>query len=133
MTIEEHHKTLIRRWLNNASHGFSEGFEEYISSDFVGHSNDQTIDLDTLKRLELTFSQAFPDAQYFIEDLIAEGDKVVLRVTTRGTHRQEFYGLAPTHRTVEFTGIVIYRIQDGKIAECWDEIDFSRLWKQITD
>jgi predicted ester cyclase len=89
--------------------------------------------LNNLKQLELKFVEAFPDTKYSIEDLISEEDKVVLRVTTRGTHRQRFYGVDPTNRKVEFTGIVIYRIKDGKITECWDEIDFASLWKQITE
>lgn len=100
--------------------------------DFLGHNRDRVIDFKELQRLELSFAEAFPDSFYSIEDLIAENDRVVLRVTTRGTHRKEFHGIAPTNRKVEFTGIIIYRIQDGKILECWDEIDFARLWKQIT-
>lgn len=55
---------------------------------------------------------------------------MVSRVTTRGTDRGEFQGVAPTDRRVEFTAIVIYRIQDGKIAESWGEIDLLRLMRQ---
>lgn len=126
-------KNLIRDWIANGNNGFSGRFEDYISVDFVGHSRDGVVDFHELQRLELAFVEAFPDSHYSVEDLIAENDRVVLRVTTRGTHRKEFYGIAPTNRKVEFTGIVIYRIQDGKIVECWDEIDFARLCKQITE
>ena len=55
--------------------------------------------------------------QHSIDDMIAENDRVVLRVTSRGTHRGDFQGVAPTDRRVEFTGIVIYRIAGHKIAE----------------
>lgn len=133
MTDQEINRNLIIDWISNGNNGFSNGFEDYISLDFVGHSRDGVIDFHELQRLELAFVEAFPDSHYSVEDLIAENDRVVLRVTTRGTHRKEFHGIAPTNRKVEFTGIVIYRIQDGKIAECWDEIDFDRLWKQITE
>lgn len=132
MTFQENNKNFIINWITNGNNGFSEGFENYISLDFVGHTRDGIINFQRLQQLELAFVEAFPDSHYSVEDLIAENDKVVLRVTTTGTHKKEFHGIAPTNRKVEFTGIVIYRIQDGKITECWDEIDFARLWKQIT-
>lgn len=133
MTEQEINRNLIRDWIANGNNGFSRNFEDYISLDFVGHGRGGVIDFQELQRLELAFVEAFPDAHYSVEDLIAENDRVVLRVTTRGTHTEEFHGIAPTNRKVEFTGIAIYRIQDGKIAECWDEINFSHLWKQITE
>jgi predicted ester cyclase len=133
MTEQEINRNLIRDWIANGNNGFSRSFEDYISLDFVGHSRGGMIDFHELQRLELAFVEAFPDSYYSVEDLIAENDRVVLRVTTRGTHRKKFHGIAPTNRKVEFTGIVIYRIQNGKITECWDEIDFTRLWKQITE
>jgi len=65
-------------------------------------------------------------------DLIAEGDKVVLRVTTKATHIGEFMSIVPTVKHVQFTGNVIYRIRDGRIAESWGEMDFAGLWRQLT-
>ena len=76
-------------------------------------------------------SQAFPDAYHAGDDLIAEGDKVVLRTTARATHRGRYEGIDPTGRSVEFTGLVVYRIQKSKIAESWGEIDFLRLIREL--
>ena len=84
-----------------------------------------------LERLERDFVSAFPDAAYVVEELLADGDRVVLRATTRGTQRGEFEGIAPTNRRVEFTAIVIYRIHDGLIAESWGEVDLLRLMRQL--
>ena len=66
-----------------------------------------------LERLERQFCEAFPDARHAIDDLIAEGDRVVLRTTAQATHRGRFEGIEPTGRSVEFTGLVVYRIQSG--------------------
>jgi len=71
------------------------------------------------------------DSHHTVDDLIAEGNQVVLRTTARATHRGHFEGIAPTGRSVEFTGLVVYRIQDGRIAESWGEIDFLRLIREL--
>jgi predicted ester cyclase len=96
-----------------------------------GHLGATTTDRDELERLERQFCLAFPDGHHTIDDLIAEADKVVLRTRTTATHKGEFEGVAPTGRTVEFTGLVVYRIVDDKIAESWGEIDFLRLIREL--
>jgi predicted ester cyclase len=73
----------------------------------------------------------FPDAHHTLDDLIAEGDRVVLRTTARATHRGDFEGIARTDRLVEFTGLVVYRIRAGVIVESWGEIDFLRLIREL--
>ena len=79
----------------------------------------------TLQNLEaykhfvsLLFS-AFPDGQYRIEDLIAEGDSVVVRHTFSGTHQGDFMDIPPTGKQVTTTAIVISRIVNGKALETW--------------
>ena len=62
---------------------------------------------------------AFPDWHTTIEDLIAEGDKVVVRMTQRGTHQGTFFGLAATGKQVSVTGIAIFRLRHGQIVEEW--------------
>jgi len=73
----------------------------------------------------------FPDWGVTVEDLIAEGDKVVVRATGRGTHRGEFMGIPPTGRHVAVTWIAIYRVKDGKLAEHWQNLDELGLLKQL--
>ena len=77
------------------------------------------------------FRQGFPDVVSTIEDLIAEGDKVVARWTSRATHKGEYMGVPPTGKEVEFTGISVYRIEGGKIAESWNAEDELGLMRQI--
>ncbi len=62
---------------------------------------------------------AFPDWQTTIEDLIAEGDKVVVRMTQRGIHQGPFFGLAATGKQVTVAGIAIFRLRNGQIVEEW--------------
>ncbi len=74
---------------------------------------------------------AFPDSHHTIEDLIAEGDKVVTRFTWRGTHRGEFMGVAPTGKPVTITAIDMVRIAEGRIVEHWAQADFLGLLQQL--
>jgi predicted ester cyclase len=77
------------------------------------------------------FREGFPDVVSTIEDLIAEGDKVVARWRARATHLGEYMSILPTGKEVEFTGISVYRIEAGKIAESWNEEDELGLMRQI--
>jgi predicted ester cyclase len=77
------------------------------------------------------FRRGFPDVISTIEDLIAEGDKVVARWRSRATHQGEYMGIPPTGKEVEFTGISVYRIEAGKIAESWNSEDQFGLLRQI--
>jgi predicted ester cyclase len=78
------------------------------------------------------FRQGFPDVISTLEDLIAEGDRVVARWRSRATHQGEYMGIPPTGKEVEFTGISVYRIETGKIAESWTVEDELGLMRQIS-
>lgn len=122
----------IRQWLRNAEEGFVRPFEEFFAANFIGHTKQGPIDLKRLKELELEFARAFPGARYQIDELSALADKVLLHVRTRAVHRDTFHGIAATGRKVEFGGLVVYRMADGKICECWDNLEFDLLMRQIT-
>ena len=77
------------------------------------------------------FEAGFPQYELIAEDVIAEGDNVVVRGTFRGTHRGEFAGIAATNQEVEVPLIIIYRIEDGKIAEHWLQADVMGLMQQL--
>ncbi len=74
---------------------------------------------------------AFPDCHITIEDMIAEGDRVVDRFTFRGTHKGDFMGIAPTGKQVTFTGIVICRFAGGKEVEVWEVTDELGMMQQL--
>jgi predicted ester cyclase len=77
------------------------------------------------------FRRGFPDVISTIEDLIAEGDKVVARWRSRATHQGDYMGIAPTGNRVGFTGISFYRIEGGKIVQSWNSEDRLGLMRQI--
>ncbi len=74
---------------------------------------------------------AFPDDHHTIEDLIAEGDKVVVRLTHTGTHQGAFLGLAPTGKHITNTSIHIFRFADGQLVEAWANRDDLGLLQQL--
>jgi steroid delta-isomerase-like uncharacterized protein len=127
----DRNKALIRRWIAFANAGFAGSFDQFVAPDYIGHMGAARLDRADLERLERQFGTAFPDAHHTIDDLIAEGDRVVLRTTARATHQGEFEGIPPTGRAVEFTGLVVYRIDRDRIAESWGEIDFLRLIRDL--
>jgi steroid delta-isomerase-like uncharacterized protein len=127
----DRNKELIRQWIAFANAGFAGSFDPFIAADYIGHMGAGTMDRVQLERLERQFCAAFPDAHHTVDDLIAEGDRVVLRTTARATHQGEFEGIPSTGRSVEFTGLVVYRIAGDKIAESWGEIDFLRLIREL--
>ena len=125
-------KDLIRRWLKMGEGGFTGDFSEYFTQDYQGHlSGEAPQSLEDLMTLERGFAAAFSNITYNVEDLLAVDSKVILRVRTRATHTGEFHGLQPTHRQITLTGIVIYRIVEGRIAESWGELDLMGLFRQL--
>lgn len=75
--------------------------------------------------------RAFPDLQVTIEDLIAEGDKVVSRNFVTGTHRGDYMGLPATGKIVAYDEIFIFRFADGRIAETWGVVDVLSQMRQL--
>ena len=74
---------------------------------------------------------AFPDLHIAVEDLIAEGDKVVARHTVTGTHQGEYMGLPPTSKSITYNEIFIARFADGRIAETWGVVDVLSQLRQL--
>jgi steroid delta-isomerase-like uncharacterized protein len=83
------------------------------------------------KKWKAAVMKAFPDYHTEIEDEFADGDRVVIRWSSRGTHRGEFQGIAPTGKQITVTGITISRFADGKIAESWVGFDTQDLLRQL--
>jgi steroid delta-isomerase-like uncharacterized protein len=84
-----------------------------------------------LKQVWTVLLRAFPDLHVAVEDVIAEGDKVVCRNTVTGTHRGEFRGLPPTGNSVRYSEIFIFRFVDGRIAEIWGVVDVLSQLRQL--
>lgn len=84
-----------------------------------------------LKEVFGRLHRAFPDLHITVEDLIAEGDKVVARDTVTGTHQGEYMGLPPTGKFITYNEIVICRFADGRIAETWGVVDVVSQLRQL--
>ena len=129
--MSEENKALARRsW---ESVGAPDTLDEVYTSDVVWHMPDQEVrGIEEAKQFVDMFKSAFPDMQATVEDVVAEGDEVVTRVTLRGTHQGEVEEFGPpTGRQVETQGITIHRIDGGKIVEEWNSYDNLSLMQQL--
>ena len=106
--------------------------EEVVAEDAVFHiPGGELIGPEGVSGLVTLLRTAFPDAEFPIEDLVAEGDNVVVRWTMRGTSDGEFQGIPPTGEAVEMMGIGYLTLADGLIVENWIEYDLYGLFQQL--
>jgi len=117
--MSEENKAVVRRGWELANQRNLDALDDVYASDAVIHEPDQELQgLEELKQYAGTYINAFPDLQFTVEDVIAEGDKVVSRWTARGTHQGEIEDFGPpTGRQFEVEGITIDRFEGGKIVE----------------
>jgi predicted ester cyclase len=129
----EDNKTLVHRFFEEfANQGNLAVADDLFVPEYVHHFPDEDIHgPDGMKQLDKGLRTAFPDWHISTDDVIAEGDKVVVRYTMHGTHQGEGFDIAPTGKRVVYTGIDIIHIADGKIVEQWTEIDALGLLQQL--
>ncbi|MFQ5901607.1 MAG: ester cyclase [Thermodesulfobacteriota bacterium] len=134
MSVEEN-KAIMRRWYEEVlNKGNLAVVDELIATDCVDHNPlapELPAGLEGVKQGFTMFRTAFPDVRVTVEDMIAEGDKVVSRLTLRGTHKGEFMGIAPAGKQVTVASIDIVRIAGGKMVEHWDVIDELSMMQQL--
>ena len=120
----------IEEFKNKANHGI---VDELMTPNFVHHLTDPRLPQgrDGIKALGQIIVAGFPDVRASVQELMADGDKVIERTQTSATHTGEFNGIPATGRQVGWTEIHIYRLEDGKIAEQWSEIDLLGLLVQL--
>ena len=112
------------------SHDF-ETLDEVLAPDLRLQLGAAHLDRSQTKDLIRAFYRAFPDYTHTPEEILAVGDRVVLRTTNRATHSGDFQGIAPTGRRITFGQIAIYRIAGGKISQIWEEADLLGLMQQL--
>ena len=129
----EANKALLLRWFEEDKKRNLAAMEELCAPDYVFHGTGVLPDSDLarIKQQHTVFWAAFPDAHLMLEDMIAEGDKVVHRYTFRGTHQGDFMGVPATGKVVTVTGICISRFAGGKFVEEWDNQDVLGLMQQL--
>ena len=129
------------RLLGHRSHsewlvgGNPDAVYDLYASDAVIHSRyippNMTKGVEAFKGYATYLRTAFPDIEIDDEDNIAQGDRVGMRWTMRGTHDGDFWGMAATGRKVEVTGMDVFRIADGRIQDAWIETDYMTLLRQL--
>jgi steroid delta-isomerase-like uncharacterized protein len=131
--MSEANKDLARRSWDIVNQRNPDLIDEFYPPDFVWHEPDQDLrGYEQAKQFVSTFFKALPDINITIDDVIAEGDKVVTRYTIRGTHQGETEEFGPpTGRQMELEGITIHRIEDGKIVEEWERYDNLSVLQQL--
>ena len=132
MSIEEN-KAIIRRYQEAYNSNNLDALDELVAVDVLTPKimPDIPFGLEGAKAVHRKTLLGMPDFRTEIDELIAEGDKVMARVTMTGTHTGDFYGIPATGKSVNFTGMYIARIKDGKIVEHWGEEDALSLMKQL--
>jgi steroid delta-isomerase-like uncharacterized protein len=107
--------------------------DEFFTQDYLDHAPlpGQAPGLEGAKHKWASYLTAVPDMRATIEDMVAEGDKLAVRWTVQGSHRGELLGIPPTGKHVRFSGISIYRLAAGKIAEQWEQWDRLPLLQQL--
>jgi steroid delta-isomerase-like uncharacterized protein len=132
-------KDLVRRFVSEVLNSRSDevaarAIDELVAEDYVVHDPDASSDIrgrEALKRYVADFKHSFPDFHVNIEDIIAEGDRVAARYTTRGTHEGEYLGIPPTGKTITVSEMAIERIVDGRFVETWLNCDTLGVMRQL--
>ena len=130
----EDNAAIVRGWAQAAFNQHDlEAAAQFLAPDWVGHwaGRGEEQGVEGFKRLAGAYVRAFPDMQIRVEDAVAEGDRVVRRVSWTGTHQGSFLGIAPTGRRVRGEGTVIMRIAGDKIAEEWEMSNLLGLLQQL--
>lgn len=106
---------------------------QFMVEDFVDHNQFPGLPqgIEGQRQLFSLLFRAFPDQRYTIDDIVAEGDKVVVRSTGTGTHKGEFLGIPPTGKTVRFEGFDMVRLVNGKWVEHWGLFDSAGMMIQL--
>ena len=133
---ETSNKATVRRFhdaMTGGAERVSQTIDEVVAPDVLFHAPVPTgaTGAQALKQVMTVLYRAYPDLHVAVEDLIAEGDKVVGRNTVTGTHLGEYLGLPPTGRPVAYNEIFIFRFANGRIAEIWGVVDVLAQLKQL--
>ncbi len=126
-------KELVRKFWEAAAKSDYDAFGDFIAEDGVDHTPmpGQPPGVEGVKYIFRMLRAAMPDFSQEIVDMVAEGDRVVVRAVSRGTHQGEMLGIPPTGKKVQVDEIHIVRVQDGKMIEHWGLVDQAALMAQL--
>jgi len=131
---EQKNKQVVRQYIEAFNRQDTERLGQLVSStnqSFQFSGMHSSMDWNRTKQFFAAFWSAFPDLSAKIEEMVAEGDKVAIRVINTGTHKGEFQGIPPTDKKVSFDGRDFVTLRDGKIVEQRASVDMMGLMQQI--
>ena len=134
MPTTDHNKATVRRFVDEIFvRGDKAAVDELVADDFVAHTWPSTSGnaKEDLKAAIDRVSQGLTDAEFTIDDLIAEGDRVAVRLTSAATQVGPFMGLQPSGKRYSIEEIHWFRLRDGKVAEHWHQMDQIGLMRQL--
>jgi predicted ester cyclase len=130
MSLHEN-KVLVRRFIEQVFEaGRSEAVDGLVTPDFVSHGLPGS-GPDVMKQAIARVGKGLTGARFEIDDVIAEGDRVAVRVTSSATQSGLFMGMEPTGKTYTIEEIHVFRIADGRIAEHWHQMDALGMMRQL--
>lgn len=129
---DEPNHELVRRYLKAFNDRDQDTMSELLAEDVVEHGIHETLHgVDEIFDFLRAHFETFPDYSGTTDAVIAEADLVAVRYTASGTHTGEYHDVEPTGHTVEWTGMAMYRIENGRVAEIWLEEDRLGLLEQL--
>ena len=133
MSIEENKATVLR-WFAELDRGNLDIVEELIADEYVDH-NPALPNLppgrEGVRQYVRMLKSAFPDATHTIEEISAEGDKVMTRVSARGTFLGEILGYQPNLNVIQISGTAVHRVENGWLVEHWAHADIAGFMEQL--
>ena len=132
--MSQENKTIVRRYYEEAWNQRKLAVvDELLATDYVSHHpGGELHGSNKMKEHHIEFRAGFPDVHDTIEDLIAEGDRVVIRITRTCTNTGEWMGIAPTGKRVSTSQMFIHRIAGGKMVETWGFFDRQEVREQLS-
>jgi len=131
MSEQEKNKAAIRQFFDGMNKGDFTIWDKLCAPGYIFHHNTGDYTIEQSKKYMSNILAALPDSNASIEDMVAEGDKVALRYTLRGTHKGIFRGIAPTGKQITVTAFEINRLSGGKCVETWGVTDYLSIMQQL--
>jgi steroid delta-isomerase-like uncharacterized protein len=134
----ENNKTILREFMDEVwNKGNLDAADKFIASPYVIYHDPgdpwegQSLDLPTFKKRVLYSRQTFPDLHFAVQEIVGEGDKIVISWNLEGTHRGDIPGIPATGKRVKVPGLTIYYFSNGKVTGHWQVIDRLGFMQQV--
>ena len=125
-------KAVVERFFHAVSQGDEAALDELVAPDAeivgaLGRGRGPAV----YKQVSAVLRGAFPDVRFTVDEMLAEGDRVAVRMTTSGTHCGIFMGIAPTDKQLSWVGVAILQVRNGRIARQWALQDRLAVFEQL--